>query len=56
LNTTASGLAQKRFKAQGAAGSRVGVYRILGKFEGKRAIIEVVRVGHQGVYKNMPRI
>lgn len=36
--------------------SRVGVYRILGRFEGKRAIIEVVRVGHQGVYKNMPRI
>ena len=36
--------------------SRVGVYRILGRFEGKRAIIEIVRVGHQGVYKNMPRI
>lgn len=36
--------------------SRVGVYRILGRFEGRKAIIEVVRVGHQGVYKNMPRI
>lgn len=36
--------------------SRVGVYRILGRFEGSKAIIEVVRVGHQGVYKNMPRI
>ena len=32
--------------------SRVGVYRILGRFEGRKAIIEVVRVGHrQGVYK-----
>lgn len=36
--------------------SRVGVYRILGRFEGRKAIIEVVRVGHQSVYKNMPRI
>lgn len=36
--------------------SRVGVYRIPGRFEGRKAIIEVVRVGHQGVYKNMPRI
>lgn len=36
--------------------TRVGVYRILGRFEGRKAIIEVVRVGHQGVYKNIPRI
>lgn len=28
--------------------SRVGVYRILGRFEGRKAIIEVVRVGHLG--------
>lgn len=36
--------------------SRIDVYRILGRFEGSKAIIELVRVGHQGVYKNMPRI
>lgn len=36
--------------------SRIGVYRILGRFDGRKAIIEVVRVGHQGVCKNMPRI
>ncbi len=36
---------------------RVGVYRVLGKIEDERTIIEVVRVGHrQGVYKNMPRL
>lgn len=26
------------------------------RFEGSKAIIVLVRVGHQGVYKNMPRI
>ena len=31
--------------------SRVGVYRILGRFEGRKAIIEVVRVGHQAFTK-----
>lgn len=36
---------------------RVGVYRLLGRIEDGKAVIEVVRVGHrQGVYKNMPRI
>lgn len=36
---------------------RVGVYRILGRIEDGKAVVEVVRVGHrQGVYKNMPRI
>lgn len=34
---------------------RVGVYRILARIEDRKAVIEVVRVGHrQGVYKNMP--
>lgn len=36
---------------------RVGVYRILGRIEDGKAVVEVVRVGHrQGVCKNMPRI
>ena len=36
---------------------RVGVYRILARIEDRKAVIEVVRVGHrQGVYKSMPRL
>lgn len=36
---------------------RVGAYRILGRIEDGKAVIEVVRVGYrQGVYKYVPRL
>lgn len=36
---------------------RVGVYRILGRIEDGKAVIEIMRIGHcRGVYENMPRM